>query len=49
MDSALIWLLPWLWRGIKRVFGAIARFFGGGGTSGNETKDEGGGQRRDSP
>ncbi len=45
----LIWLLPWLWRGIKRVFGAIARFFGGGGTSGNETKDEGGGPRRDSP
>lgn len=24
----LIWLLPKLWRGIKRVFGAIARFFG---------------------
>jgi hypothetical protein len=27
----LTWLLPKLWRGIKRVFGAIARFFGGGG------------------
>ena len=25
----LIWLLPKLWRGIKRVFGAIGRFFGG--------------------
>jgi len=24
----LIWLLPRLWRGIKRVFGAIRRFFG---------------------
>lgn len=24
----LIWLLPKLWRGIKRVFGAIGRFFG---------------------
>ncbi len=45
----LIWLLPLLWRGIKRVFGAIARFFGGGGPNGNETKDEGGGPRRDSP
>ncbi|MCG6862098.1 MAG: DUF4126 domain-containing protein [Chromatiaceae bacterium] len=26
----LIWLLPKLWRGIKRVFGALARWFGGG-------------------
>lgn len=26
----LIWLLPKLWRGIKRVFGAIGRLFGGG-------------------
>jgi hypothetical protein len=26
----LIWLLPKLWRGIKRVFGAIARWLGGG-------------------
>jgi hypothetical protein len=26
----LVWLLPKLWRGIKRVFGAIARLFGGG-------------------
>ena len=26
----LVWLLPKLWRGIKRVFGAIARFFRGG-------------------
>lgn len=25
----LVWLLPKLWRGIKRVFGAIARLFGG--------------------
>lgn len=25
----LIWLLPKLWRGIKRVFGAIRRLFGG--------------------
>jgi len=25
----LIWLLPKLWRGIKRVFGAIGRLFGG--------------------
>lgn len=27
----LIWLLPKLWRGIKRVFGAIGRLFGGKG------------------
>lgn len=27
---ALIWLLPKLWRGIKRVFGALGRLFGGG-------------------
>ncbi len=27
----LIWLMPKLWRGIKRVFGAIGRLFGGGG------------------
>jgi hypothetical protein len=27
----LIWLMPKLWRGIKRVFGAVRRFFGGGG------------------
>ena len=26
----LVWLLPKLWRGIKRVFGAVARWFGGG-------------------
>ena len=26
----LAWLLPMLWRGIKRVFGAIGRLFGGG-------------------
>lgn len=25
----LVWLLPKLWRGIKRVFGAFARLFGG--------------------
>jgi hypothetical protein len=25
----LIWLLPKLWRGIKRVFGAVARWLGG--------------------
>jgi CBS domain containing-hemolysin-like protein len=25
----LVWLLPKLWRGIKGVFGAIGRFFGG--------------------
>jgi hypothetical protein len=25
-----VWLLPKLWRGVKRVFGAIARLFGGG-------------------
>lgn len=25
----LVWLLPKLWRGIKRVFGAIRRLFGG--------------------
>ena len=24
----LIWLLPKLWRGIKRIFGAIVRWFG---------------------
>jgi hypothetical protein len=30
----LIWLLPKLWRGIKRVFGAIGRLFGGGKESG---------------
>lgn len=27
----LIWVLPKLWRGIKRVFGFLARLFGGGG------------------
>jgi hypothetical protein len=27
----LIWLLPKIWRGIKRVFGFLARLFGGGG------------------
>jgi hypothetical protein len=27
----LIWLMPKLWRGIKRVLGAIGRLFGGGG------------------
>lgn len=26
----LVWMLPKLWRGIKRVFGAIARFLRGG-------------------
>lgn len=26
----LVWLLPKLWRGIKRVFGAVARLFGAG-------------------
>jgi hypothetical protein len=26
----LVWLLPKVWRGIKRVFGAIVRLFGGG-------------------
>jgi hypothetical protein len=26
----LVWLLPKLWRGIKRVFGAISRLFGAG-------------------
>lgn len=26
----LVWLLPKLWRGIKAVFGAIGRLFGGG-------------------
>ena len=26
---ALVWLLPKLWRGIKRVFGALARWFRG--------------------
>jgi hypothetical protein len=25
----LVWLLPKLWRGIKRIFGAVARWFGG--------------------
>lgn len=28
--ALLVWLLPKLWRGVKRVFGAIARLFGGG-------------------
>lgn len=35
----LIWLLPKLWRGIKRVFGFIARLFGG---NGGEAVAEGG-------
>jgi len=41
--ALLIWLLPKLWRGIKRVFGAIARLFGGGASK-EETKpkEEGG-------
>lgn len=29
----LVWMLPKLWRGIKRVFGAIARFLGAGDKS----------------
>jgi hypothetical protein len=34
----LVWLLPKLWRGIKGVFGAIGRFFGGrGGEAPKET------------
>jgi hypothetical protein len=46
--ALLIWLLPKLWRGIKRVFGAIARFFGGGKPAPEEPKprieDKGGGR-----
>jgi hypothetical protein len=46
--ALLIWLLPKLWRGIKRVFGAIARFFGGGKQAPEEPKprieDKGGGR-----
>jgi len=34
----LIWLMPKLWRGIKRVFGAIGRMFG----AGKEVPDPGG-------
>jgi len=26
----LVWLLPKLWRGVKRVFGVIGRLFGAG-------------------
>ncbi|MEA3278504.1 MAG: DUF4126 domain-containing protein [Pseudomonadota bacterium] len=46
----LIWLLPKLWRGIKRVFGAIARLFGGGREQpkAQRSAEEGDGQRRDS-
>lgn len=29
----MIWLLPKLWTGIRKIFGAIARFFGGGAPS----------------
>jgi hypothetical protein len=32
----LIWVLPKLWRGIKKIFALIGRFFGFGKTSGNE-------------
>jgi len=32
----LVWLLPKLWRGIKRVFGAVAKWFGGGAKSAEE-------------
>jgi len=31
----LIWLMPKLWRGIKRVFGAIGRLFGARGEASN--------------
>jgi hypothetical protein len=30
----LVWLLPKIWRGIKKVFSAIGRFFSGGNASG---------------
>jgi hypothetical protein len=43
----LIWLLPKLWRGIKRVFGAVARLFGGGGKDEQKPKGEGGGPNGD--
>ncbi len=33
----LIWLLPKLWRGIKRVFAAVARFFRGRSTAGEDS------------
>lgn len=36
----LFWLLPKLWRGIKKVFGFIARLFGGGGDSEPVGKDD---------
>lgn len=29
----MIWLLPKLWAGVRKIFGAIARFFGGGAPS----------------
>ncbi len=33
----LIWLLPKLWRGIKRVFAAVARFFSGRSAAGEDS------------
>ena len=46
--ALLIWLLPKLWRGIKRVFGAVARLFGGGGKDEQNPKGDGGGSGADS-
>lgn len=34
----LIWLLPKLWRGIKRVFGALARLFGAAPSKASRTE-----------
>jgi hypothetical protein len=46
----LVWLLPKLWRGIKRVFGAIARLFRGGGPKDEqEPRGQGGGPGGDAP
>ena len=45
----LIWLMPKLWRGIKRVFGAIARLFRGDADAGApRSKAEEDSPRRDS-
>ncbi len=46
----LIWLLPKLWRGIKRVFGAVGRFFSGerGEPPRASSDQKGPPQRRDS-
>lgn len=36
-----MWLMPKIWRGIRRVFSALARFFGGTGAPVSELPEPG--------